>query len=366
MKTVLVFFGGQSPEHDVSVLTGVMTLNSVDKDKFNAIPVYVARDGGWFTGDDLNDVESYKRSDAKKLKRVCIVGGDNSLYLVKGKKIKKLCSVACAINCLHGVKGEDGALKGLLDMSAIPVVGSPLLASSAAMDKAATKIFLKGLNIKTLPYVIYDKDTDFDLVAAKFGYPVMVKPANLGSSIGVNKAANKAELERSVNKAKKFDDKIILEKCAGGKLEINAAAYKGKNGIVVSECEMPATQNKFLTFEDKYVSGERTFPAPISKKLSDKIKEITKKIYASLWFSGVIRVDFLVTEGVPYVNEINTTPGSLAYYLFTDTFAGFKAMLTEMIEVAMGEFYFKNTLISRFDCDILKNAGGKGGKRFDN
>ncbi len=366
MKTILVFFGGQSPEHDISILTGVMTVNTVDKQNFEAVPVYIDRKGEWFTGENLKNPDFYKRLDKRKLKRVIILSGDNSLYLLKGKKIKKACAVACAINCLHGVKGEDGALKGLLDLSDIPLVGSPMLASAAAMDKVATKIFLKGINVKTLPYEVYNDDTDLDKVALNLGYPVMVKPANLGSSIGVNKAANKAEFIKSVNKAKKFDYKIILEKCAKGKLEINVAVYKGQNGVVVSECEMPSTQNKFLTFEDKYVSGERIFPAPISKKLSDKIKTIAEKVYTSLWFSGVIRIDFLVSEGVPYVNEINSVPGSMAYYLFSDTFSGFKDMLTDMILTAMQDFNSKSTLINRFDCDILKNTGGKGGKRFDN
>ena len=366
MKNILVFFGGQSPEHDVSILTGVMTVNSVDKQKFTPLPVYVDRDGAWYTGDQLKDVANFKKLDFKKLKKVFILAGENALFTVKGKKIKKICQVACAINCIHGVKGEDGSLKGLLDMSEIPVVGSPMLASSVAMDKIATKIFLKGLNIKCLPYVVLDKDTNLDEVVKKLGYPIMVKPANLGSSIGVNKAMDRAELEKSILKAKKFDDKIILEKCAGGKLEINAAAYRGKEGVVVSECEMPATENKFLTFEDKYVSGERVFPAPISKKLSDKIREVTKKIYTSLWFSGAIRVDFLITDGTAYVNEINSVPGSMAYYLFTNTFSGFTDILTDMIEVAITQFNYKSTLIKRFDCDILKNTGVKGGKRFDN
>lgn len=366
MKTILVFFGGQSPEHDVSILTGVMTVNTVDKEKFDAVPVYVDRNGEWFTGEPLKNPDFYQHLDKKKLKRVCILSGDNALYAVKGKKIRKLCVVACAVNCMHGVKGEDGALKGLLDLSEIPLVGSPMLASAAAMDKVATKIFLKGMNVKTLPYEVYDNATNLDAVVLNLGYPIMVKPANLGSSIGVNKASNRSELERSINKAKKFDDKILLEKCAKGKLEINVAVYRGEKGIVVSECEMPATQNKFLTFEDKYVSGERVFPAPISKKLSDRIKKIAEKVYTSLWFSGVIRIDFLVSEGTPYVNEINSVPGSMAYYLFSDTFSGFKEMLTDMIHTAMQEFNSKNTLIKRFDCDILKNTGYKGGKRFDN
>lgn len=366
MKQILVFFGGQSPEHDISCITGVMTVNSVDKKKFSAIPVYVSHDGLWFTGNELLDISSFKNLNYKKLKRVCITGGDNVLYEIKKNKLKKLQSISCAINCMHGAKGEDGALKGLLDMSGIPIVGSDLLPASLSMDKGSTKIFLKGLGIKTLPYALYDESVSLEETVKKLSFPIMVKPCKLGSSIGINKVFNMTELEKSIEKALKFDDKILLEKCASSKLEINCGAYMSKTGVTVSECEMPSTKNKFLTFEDKYVGGGRVFPAPISQKLSDKIKAITKKIYLALGFSGVIRVDFLIDNGIPYVNEINSVPGSLAYYLFTPTFKEFSLVLTEMISLAMEKFNKDSTLITNFSCDILNFTGGKGGKRFDN
>lgn len=365
MKTVVVFFGGQSPEHDVSVITGVMCLNAIDKSLFMPMPVYVARSGLWYTGDKLFDVGYYKSLKEKELTRVQIAAGENALYSIKKGRLKKLCAVSCAINCMHGAKGEDGALKGLLDMSGVPLVGSPMLPAALSMDKCATKIFLKGLNVKTMPYEVWTDGIDLDALEKKLGYPVMVKPSSLGSSIGINKAENRAELLKSVNKAKKFDGNILIEKCASPLIEINAAAYRGKKGIVVSECEMPATDNKFLTFEDKYVNGSRQFPAPISEKLSNKIKKTTEKIYASLGFSGVVRIDYLIYGNEAYVNEINSTPGSMAYYLFTKTFAGFGIILTDLIETAMEDFNKNSLLISRFDCDILKISGAKGGKRFD-
>lgn len=364
MKSILVFFGGMSPEHDISVLTGVMTLNATDSVKYNPVPVYIARGGEWYTGDALRDVDFYKNPDFKSLRRVAMVSGDNKLYIVRKNKLKPLTSAACAINCLHGAKGEDGALKGLLDLSGVPLVGAPLAASAVSMDKIATKIFLKGLNIRALPYTVYGEQS-LDEAEQLLGYPIFVKPATLGSSIGVNKAANRAELEKSIAKARKFDEKVLLEKSSNSRLEINAAVFRGKSGVYVSECEMPSTQNKFLTFEDKYMGGERVFPAPISKRLSDKIRGIALKIYNKLDFSGVIRVDFLISEGQPYVNEINSVPGSLAYYLFCDTFKDFTQMLTDMIEAALENFNRKSTLITKFDCNILNMTTGKGGKRFD-
>lgn len=364
-KNILVFFGGQSTEHDISVLTGVMTVSGLSGEKYGVYPVYVTREGDWRCGEELKDVAFYgekRRLPAK----VCLLGGDNTLYKIgRNGRLKPLCRAACIVNCLHGARGEDGALAAVAAMCGIPIVGSDITASAVAFDKVATKYALKGLGIKTMPFVHIETEKDLAEAEKKLGFPMMVKPARQGSSIGVNKAETFAELERSVNKARKFDTKVLAEKFAAGKVEINAAAYRKDGKIIVSECEMPATENRFLTFEDKYVKGERIFPAPIDKKLSDKIRAITAKVYAGLDCSGVIRVDFLLCGGEPYVNEVNTVPGSMAYYLFSDTFRGYSVMLDDMIEQALAEFNAKQTLVKRFDCNILTDAGAKGGKRFD-
>ncbi len=362
MKDILVFFGGQSTEHDISVLTGVMTAGTLDKEKYNVYPVYVSRDGLWYSGEELFDVGWYTQS-ARMPARVTLLGGDNTLYqVIRGKKLKPLCKAKCIVNCMHGERGEDGCLAAVAQLCSVPLVGSPLAASAVALDKVAAKYYLKGMGVKTMPFEVVGEDTDLKAVGEKLGYPLMVKPARQGSSVGVNKAETLAELERSVNKAKKFDDKVLIEKFAEGKAEINAAAYRAGGKIVVSACEMPATSNRFLTFEDKYVKGERLFPAPISKKLSDKIRSLTEKIYAGLDCSGVIRVDYLLCDGAVYVNEVNSVPGSMAYYLFCDTFSEFSEMLDGLIGEACANFNRRMTLIRRFDCNVLQSAGGKSAK----
>ena len=362
MKNILVFFGGKSTEHDVSCITGVLTVNGVDKSKYNAIPIYVSRKGSWFTGEKLKDVTAYKDLDEKALTHVTIKSGENKLYALKRNKLKELAVISGAINCMHGACGEDGALKGVMDFLGVPVVGSPIAPSSVAMDKVYTKYLLNGLKIKTLPYMVFDGN--IDKIEEKFTYPVMVKPSSQGSSIGVNKAKDRKELEKSINKAKKFDDKVLIERCALNFYEINCAVYRGVDGIVVSECEMPKTDNNFLTFEDKYMGGTRLFPAPISNALREKIQSIALKIYEKMYFSGVIRIDFIVEKGEVYVNEINTVPGSMAYYLFSETLKGFSDMLTSMIEKSMQEFNKNQTLIKKFDCNVLDIKGSKGSKRL--
>ena len=331
MKTIAVFFGGNSTEHDVSCITGVLTTNGIDKSKYKVIPVYIARTGEWYTGKTLNDVSLLKKPNVKTLDRVAFIGGDNALYRLKKGKVKKIDNVSAGVVCLHGVNGEDGALRGYLNMCGVAVVGADLAPSSVAMDKIYTKLVLKALGIKTLPYAIYDDDIPIENFEEKLGYPIIVKPVSQGSSIGVNKATDRKELIKSINKAKKFDDKILLEKCAEDFYEINCAVYSDEHGVNVSACEMPKTNNNFLTFEDKYLGGERLFPAPISEKISSKIQSIAKKIYTDMYFSGVIRVDFIVS-GEVFVNEINSVPGSMAYYLFADTLTGLSEMLDELIE----------------------------------
>ena len=364
MKSIAVFFGGQSTEHDVSCITGTLTVNAVDYCKYSVIPVYVSRDGEWYTGEVLKDIAFYKSPDLKKLTRVTIIGGDNALYAVKRGKLKKIDNIACAINCMHGERGEDGALYGVLSLSGIAVVGSGITASGIAIDKIATKQALFGIKVKTLPFVVADSENAFKKAEKTLGYPMIVKPVTQGSSIGVNKVMDRKQLEKSVLKAKKFDDRVMIEKCAQNFFEINVGVYRGEKGVNVSLCEMPKTENGFLTFEDKYVAGEREFPAPISDILSDKIRKTAKKIYEELNFSGVIRIDFIVSGGEIFVNEINSVPGSMAYYLFYENLKGYTYMLSDMIDCALMQANKKSTLIKKFDCSVLEIKSAKGGKRL--
>ncbi|MBE7084172.1 MAG: D-alanine--D-alanine ligase [Clostridiales bacterium] len=364
MKVVLVFFGGQSVEHDVSIITGVMTLNSIDKLKYEALPVYVTKSGDWVTGKELYDLDNYKKLDNKKLSKVSVIAGENRLYEIKGKRLYKLTEVAVAINCMHGERGEDGSLAGLLSMCNIPLASPDMLSSAVAMDKAFTKIVAKALKIKVLPSVTVNSASEVNELE-DLQYPLLVKPNKLGSSIGVNKADTKEELERAVEYALRYGEAVIIEPCLEDFIEINCAVYRKKDDeIRVSECERPIGKGKVLSFDDKYESGTRIFPADIDKKISDKIKNITKKIYQTLGFIGVIRIDYFVLGGKVYLNEINSVPGSLSYYLFCDTLKEFSGMLNELIEVAESKHKKKSTEIKTYSTSILSFSGGKSAKRL--
>lgn len=362
MKSVAVFFGGVSVEHDVSVITGVLTCNSLDK-TFNVIPVYVDRTGEWLTGEILLDPDSFNNLDYKKLTRVSLIAGDNRLYAVRGKKLKELCALSAVINCMHGERGEDGCLAGVLKMCNVANASADVYPSALAMDKAITKRAVKGI-ASVLPFVVVESVKKARETTLPFDFPVIVKPVLGGSSIGVKVADNKDELARAVGFALRFGKRVMIEPCLKDFSEINCAAYRAAGGIKVSECEMPVRRTDFLTFSDKYESGTRVFPADIPKSVSDKIKKITERVYAEFAFTGVIRIDFFYKDGKVILNEINSVPGSLAYYLFTDTMRGFSEMLNELLEVAGINFAEDNTLKKSFDSGILRAVGAKSAKRL--
>ncbi len=361
MKNVAVFFGGESIEHDISIITGVLTLNSIDK-KYKAIPIYVSKGGDFYTGDNLFDPDSFKNLDYKKLKRVTLVLGENKLFQINKRRLKNLCVISVAINCMHGERGEDGCISSLLKLCNIPLGSPDTLGSSLCMNKGVTKIALKGLEVPALPSVTAS-DVICAVSAERLGYPLIVKPCTGGSSIGINTARDRQELEHAVNFALKYSETVIIEPALTNFTEINCACFKDSDGkLIVSECEKPMGKMEVLTFDDKYRGGLREFPANIDKEISDKIKKITAKIYRELEFSGVIRIDYFVQDKTVYVNEINTVPGSLAYYLFCKSTIEFRKMLSEMIEFAMLSFNKNSCIKKTFDSGIISTLTSKGSK----
>ncbi len=379
MKSVLVFFGGKSVEHDISIITGVLCANSLDKVAYNPIPIYITKEGKWVTGEELLDISNYKDNNFKNLKEVTLVSGSNKIYFVKKNKLKLFSEVYIAINCMHGVNGEDGSIIGALKMCDIACLSPDIFSSSTFIDKDYTKIFLSGINVDKLPYIrifrnaFYGKQqTAVKMIEKKFDYPVIIKPATLGSSIGINVASNAKELMCTLDTAFLYDNKVIVEKALTGFKEINSGAYKYKDKIIVSECEEPITKNSILSFNDKYLGyktgSNRKMPADIPKNISDKIKAITEKIYRKADFNGIIRVDYIVKDNKIYVNEINTVPGSMAYYLFCDTIKDFSKLLSNLIE----EGYNKHSLYKKrkfsYNSSVLngiKGSKGSKAKAFD-
>ena len=361
-------FGGVSQEHDVSVLTGVFTTNCVDKTVYAAIPVYIDKDGAWWTGEQLKNVAFFKAMDFKKLKKVTFVNGESGLFYFNKGRLKKICEITCAINCLHGRNGEDGALSGIMQMNGIPFASPDVFSSSASLDKSNTKIMLSGLNVLSAPYVTVGKSDYYgkkqsviESIESELGYPVIIKPCSSGSSIGITVAHDQSGLTTALNKGFAFDERCIAEKYLAGAIDINCAAYRYGGKIFTSPCERPYHTGEFLNFTDKYSSSkyglQKEFPAKIDGETEIEIKTMTEKIYKAFGFCGIIRADFLLYDGKVYLNEINSAPGSLAYYLFCEKISDFSMLLNKIIRQGIEDHVAKNNCSFDFSSDVLSFKG---------
>ena len=365
MRKVAVFFGGKSCENEISVLTGVMVLNLIDKSKYEVYPVYVHTDGAFYTSAEMFDVEIFRKVQVKNFQQIFFDGGTMYALNLPKKRIKQIAYVDVALNCCHGGLGEGGGLSAMMAWNEIPLASPDITSSSIFMDKGITKLVLQSLNIPTLDYIRvneedYRKRAAFLLkrIEPKLKYPVVVKPARLGSSIGISLAHNEEELKLALETAFALDDRVLIEKYLPNKIDVNCAAYLLRGEIVVSEPET-AFGDGIYTFHDKYEksnapsgmqNGTQTIMrvsknATINQNqggryalnglLRDKIRSYTKTVYKRMNMQGVVRMDFLVSGGNVYLCEVNTVPGSLAYYLFCERLIDARAFLGDILEEAL-------------------------------
>ncbi len=324
---VAVLFGGKSCEHDVSILTGLETIKTLRS--HDARAVYISRDGEWYFGEKLHDVSFYKvlkqNSGAlKKLRRVYMSPPNSYLKSKTGKTVFR---PDVFLLCGHGVNFEDGSIQGLMQLCSVAYTGCDCKASGVGMDKELSKriFYSEGLN-QTRYIALKESDYQEDYSAiisrikAELKFPLMVKPANLGSSIGIAKAYDFASLDKSLRVAFCYDQKVIIENALEDFIELNCAVISINGVTIASEVERPIGWKEFLTFEDKYnvkTLGEgREFPAKISDALRNKVRSYAIKAYDAIGGSGVARVDFMYCNDELFINEINTIPGALATYLF--------------------------------------------------
>ena len=346
MKTnIAVFFGGESVEHDISILTGIEALKNINKDKYKIFPIYITKEGKWQLYDDIKEPKDLKE---RRSKNVFLMAGDNHLKEKFSIFNIEIAEIHSALLCTHGTNGEDGVLQGVLEASGVAYTSASVKSSAITMDKAFTKTILKDKGFKVVEGVeIYKTEwyQDYKTVVKKIealGYPIIVKPASLGSSIGVSSVENRGELHEAIELVFEMDEKCLVEVKVDA-MELNCSAMR-VGSVETSEVEMVIKQHDFLTFEDKYVAGDKgklkggdlmqsthKIPAPILDDLKEEISFITAGVYNALECSGVIRVDFMLsTDGVLYVNEVNTIPGSLAFYLWKDKF-NFSELIDNLI-----------------------------------
>lgn len=352
-RTVAVVFGGVSNENEISVITGTMAANVLKKGGDEVIPIYISQKGEFFTGGELSDISVFKNGTYEKSPRAIVACG--GVYkLSKRGKIRSFTRVDAALNCCHGGSGEGGGVSGLFLVAKIPFAGAGVFESSAFLDKYLTKIVLGGLGVKRLPHAYVRALSDLPS-CQRLGYPLIVKPSLLGSSIGVQKADSDEELTEAVLAALEYDSSAIVEPFVKDRREINCAAYFAGGCVHVSECEEALTVNELLSFEDKYEGGgRRVFPAEIGEQTANKIKSVTERVYSRLNMRGISRFDYILSGDDVYLSEVNTVPGSLAYYLLSDGLRDFYPVLDAVIEQARFDFSVAESK-SILTTGILKN-----------
>lgn len=361
MKNIIVLFGGKSAEHDISLITANLVLNAIDEEKYKVYPIYIDKENHWFYS------KNFKNNINKNFEKteIFLKMGEQTLFKKTAFGLKKLVKVDCAILCNHGLNGEDGTIQSVLELCSIPYSSPSPLSSAICMDKVVMKFLLEKFEFNVCPYVYFNKnefennkEEIFEKINSKLGFPVIVKPANLGSSIGISIAKNFEELEKSVDVAVCFDNKILVEKALINFQEINCACIGHKNEVIISSLEEPISYKDFLTFDEKYISknksnSKRVYPAKISDTIKQEIQQTSKEIFEKFDLSGVVRIDFMVCDYIVYVNEINTIPGSLAYYLFEKENLSFGDVIDKLIDCANKKFDEKQHLTYCFESNVL-------------
>lgn len=389
-----VIFGGESVEHEVSIISAIQAMNKMDQEKYDIIPIYITKDREWYTGDMLKDIEVYEDLDlVKKYGKNVVLYYKNGSYVLQNKKFPKgiVTDIDIAFPIVHGTNVEDGVLQGYLQSIGIPFVGGDVYASAVGQDKVYMKALFKDSDLPMTKYVwFYDCDykNDSEEVIKKVNklkYPVIVKPACTGSSVGIKVVDDESELVEAIDDAIQYDNKILVEEVVTDLKEVNISVVGNYEHQKTSEIEEVISANKFLTYADKYIGGgkgklkgmkmpmktpskgmasaNRKLPADLSDKMRKEVEEIAVKAFKVLGSAGVCRIDFLIDEKAKkvYVNEINSIPGSLAFYLWEAAGVKYTELLDELINIGIKDYKKRVSKTHSFDTNILKGFSQRGG-----
>ncbi len=393
MIKVGVIFGGESVEHEVSIITAVQAMNYIDTSKYEIVPIYIGKDRNWYTGSALRDMATYKdlNNISYMAKEVTLTRKNDKFILQKKRGLFKgtANTIDVAFPIVHGKGVEDGSLAGYLESLGIPYVGPSMLGASIGQDKVVQKQIMAASGIPVVDYVwFYDTEyqTDEDKILKdikKLGYPVIVKPARLGSSVGIEVAKDEKEVKEAIEEAIKYDEKIVVEAMVENLKEVDCAVVGNYEDMECSLIGEMLTDNDFLTFEDKYLGhgskktgpknqtgGKVTtsgfkIPADLDKEIEEQIYKYSKEAFRCLNLSGVTRFDFLVDTKAKkaYVNEPNTIPGCLAFFFFTPKGKKYPKLLDELIKGAIKEYKTSKKKVTSFDSNVLSTFDGSKGAK---
>lgn len=386
-----LLFGGKTVEHEISIISALQAKASFDTEKYDVIPIYISKEGDFYCGESIGDIEAYKNIEKLLAKSYKVTMARNNgrveILRLKTKAFQKafVDYVDVAFPVVHGTNVEDGTLAGYLHMLGLPYAGCDVLSSALGMDKYAMKVVFKDNDIPVLDCRTYQAD-DFNQnpnlvyldVEKYFEYPVIVKPVNLGSSIGISKASNRESLENSLEDAFKYSKKVLVEKAIVNLTEINCSVLGDEHEAEASVCERPINSDEILSYSDKYLGGsksskgmastQRVIPADISAESTYQIRQLAVKAFKALGCNGVARIDFMIDNktGKIYLNEINTIPGSLSFYLWEPTGLSYTKLLDKVVTLALKREREEQKVTYAFDTNVLagiKLGGGTKGAK---
>lgn len=395
MIKVGVIFGGETVEHEVSIITAVQAMSYMDTKKYEVVPIYISKNRLWYSGEKLKDMSSYKDLSLIPTiaKEVTLTKKGDKFILQKKNGIfnSTLTNIDVAFPIVHGKGVEDGSLSGYLETLGIPYVGPSMLGASVGQDKVVQKQIMAASGVPVVDYTwFYDHEYQQDEESVlksikKLGYPVIVKPARLGSSVGITVAHNEKEITESIEEAIKYDEKIVVEAMVKNLKEVDCAVVGNSEDMECSLIGEMLTDNDFLTFEDKYIGngngGKKggakgntggkvvtsgfKIPADLDKEVEEDIYKYSKEAFRCLNLSGVTRFDFLVDEKNKkvYVNEPNTIPGCLAFFFYTPKGKKYPKLLDELITKAIKEYKDSKKKVTSFESNVLSTYDGSKGSK---
>lgn len=396
-----ILFGGESVEHEVSIISAMQAMEALDSERYEAVPVYISKSRDFYCSPSLSDIKNYQDLDAliAKATKVVLVKKDQQVVIEPVKKglfTKDLGTLDVIVPVMHGTNGEDGTIQGYLEMLKVPYAGCDVIAAAVGQDKAIMKNILENSGLPLCPWFwIYGHEFADQRQAVlervhDLGYPVVLKPACLGSSVGITIAHSDAELIAGIEDARQYDNKIVIEQMVKNLREINCSVLGSCFDCRASVLEEVGRQDEIMSYKDKYLgsssskgskapvkgdgqgmaSAARIVPAPLDAETTEKIQQLALQTFKVLGASGVSRIDFMMNgeTGDIYVNEINTIPGSLAYYLWEAAGVSFTELMDTLINQAIDRQRRREKMIFSYSTNLLsaysanQTGGAKGTK----
>jgi D-alanine-D-alanine ligase len=401
-----VALGGVAPEHEVSVISALQAAAALDRDRYDPVPLYIAKDGTWYTGESLLNVDRYADLDSLLEEAVPVAlcpTPHGRLELLENREAgaferlsrpPRRIPVDVMLLGLHGGAGEDGGLQGLCETFNVPYTSTGVFGSALGMDKVMSKRVCQQADIPVVEFVpfreedwAYREEEGLDRCEAEIGYPVVVKPARCGSSIGIARADTRDELDAAVEDAFRYDDKVIVERAVTELREINCSVLGDRHEATPSVLEepKPSDDDEVLTFQDKYMREEgedakaggaktadeapegmaaqdRIVPARLSDERTEAIQEVAVRLFHLFECAGVVRIDFMIDEATDtlYFNEINTIPGSFSFYLWEPSGVPFDELVDRLVDIARRRHREQNGRVQTYDVNLLSEKSLQG------